>query len=154
MATTRKPMFIAFLLLLDIILTGALAIFAFVIGAALTVDILETHVPHDLWPYLFIVEFVDLTVTYLTNLRKILAIHTAQIFVVASFFTSIWVWLYVLASVAIKMLHKVRFIWIKIVPFVDIENKPMTAIGRVAGLLAGAAYAVALGGVWLYQHLH
>jgi len=129
MATTRKPLFIVFLLLLDIILTGAFAIFAFVIGAAATVDILETHVPHDLWPYLFIVEFGHLTVTYLMNLRRILAIHTTQIFVIASFFTSIWVWLYVLASVVIKLLHKVRFVWIKMVPFLDIENKRLRPSG-------------------------
>lgn len=73
------------------------------------------------------------------------------VFIGASLFTSVWVWLYVLASAAIRIIHKVRFIWLKIVPFLNVEKQPMIAIGRVAGLIAGALYAAGLIGVWLYQ---
>jgi hypothetical protein len=76
-----------------------------------------------------------------------------RVFLLASLFTSVWVWLYVLASVSIRILHKIRFVWVKIVPFLDVEKKPMTAVGRVAGLIAGLGYLMGLAGAWLYQHL-
>jgi hypothetical protein len=71
----------------------------------------------------------------------------------ASLFTSVWVWLYVLASVAIRILHKVRFLWTKLLPVLSVEDKPMQAIGRVAGLMAGCSYLALLGAVWLFKHL-
>ena len=75
-----------------------------------------------------------------------------RVFLLASLFTSVWVWLYVLASVSIRILHKIRFVWVKIVPFLDVEKRPMTAVGRVAGLIAGVVYLIGLAGTWLYQH--
>jgi hypothetical protein len=74
-------------------------------------------------------------------------------FVIASLFTSIWVWLYVFASVAIRILHKVRFVWDNLLKILDIEKKPLQAIGRAAGVMAGCGYLAAVGGVWLFEHL-
>jgi hypothetical protein len=71
----------------------------------------------------------------------------------ASLFTSIWVWLYILASVAIRILQKLQFVWVKLVPILDVEKNPMQAIGRVAGVMAGCGYLAQLGGVWLFEHL-
>lgn len=72
----------------------------------------------------------------------------------SSLFTSVWVWLYVGTIFAIKLLHRVRSIWVKLTPYLDIEKKPLVAIGRVAGLLAGAGYAVILGFIWIGRHWH
>jgi len=82
-------------------------------------------------------------------------IHTVafRIFMLTSLFTSVWVWLYVLSSVAIRILHKLRFIWVRSVPFLNVDRKPMQAVGRIAGLLAGLLYGAGLAGVWLYRHL-
>ena len=92
-------------------------------------------------------------IKFLESEHEVIFQPSMGIFEIASFFTSIWVWLYVLASVAIRLLHGARFIWVKIVPFLNIEKKPMDAIGRVAGIIAGICYGVVLAGVWLYQHL-
>jgi hypothetical protein len=76
-----------------------------------------------------------------------------RVFLLASLFTSVWVWLYVLASALIRILRKIGFVWVKIVPFLDVEKKPVIAIGRVAGLIAGIGYLIGLAGAWLYLHL-
>ena len=70
----------------------------------------------------------------------------------SAYFTSIWLWLYILSIFCIKVLHKVRRIWVKVMPYLDIERKPLVAIGRVAGLLAGVGYALILGIVWAVHH--
>jgi hypothetical protein len=76
-----------------------------------------------------------------------------RIFVFASLFTSIWVWLYVLASVSVRGLHGILSTWKKILPVLDIEKKPMVAIGRVAGLIAAVGYLAVVGGLWALHHL-
>lgn len=76
-----------------------------------------------------------------------------RIYVIASLFTSIWVWLYVLASVAIRILHTVRFMWLKLLPLLSINDKPMQAIGRVAGIVAGFGYLGLLAAVWLLKQM-
>jgi hypothetical protein len=78
----------------------------------------------------------------------------AAIFFYSAFFTSVWVWLYVLSLFLISLLHRGRTVWVKIAPYLDIEKKPLMAIGRVAGLVAGVAYSVLLGIVWLVRHWH
>jgi hypothetical protein len=69
-----------------------------------------------------------------------------------AFFTSIWVWLYVLSIFTIKLAHKVRPLWLKLLQYLDIEKKPMQAIGRIAGLMAGMGYALILALVWVSHH--
>ena len=76
-----------------------------------------------------------------------------RLYVFASLFTSIWVWLYIAGSVVVRTLHSARKLWAKIVPFLSIEDKPMQAIGRVAGVLAAFAYLAAVGAIWLLQHV-
>jgi hypothetical protein len=78
---------------------------------------------------------------------------TFRIYVLASLFTSVWVWLYVLASASIRTLRGFRFVWVKIVPFLDLEKEPMKAIGRVAGIIMGLLFAAALAVIWLFQRL-
>ena len=75
-------------------------------------------------------------------------------FFYSAFFTSVWLWLYVASIVIIKLLRSIRAAWVKVVPYLDIEKKPVIAIGRVAGLLAGAGYAVILGFIWIGRHWH
>jgi hypothetical protein len=75
-----------------------------------------------------------------------------RLYLLASLFTSIWVWLYVTGSATIRILHSARAFWVKLLPFLSIEDKPMQAVGRVAGVLAGLTYLAALGGIWLLQH--
>jgi hypothetical protein len=69
-----------------------------------------------------------------------------------SFFTSVWVWLYVISILLIKVVHKLRPLWLRLLPYLDIEKKPMQAIGRIAGIMAGAGWAVILGLVWAIHH--
>jgi hypothetical protein len=76
-----------------------------------------------------------------------------RLYLFASLFTSIWVWLYVAGSATTRILHSARSLWGKVLPFLSIEDKPMQAIGRVAGLLAGLAYVAVLAGIWLIQHI-
>jgi hypothetical protein len=76
------------------------------------------------------------------------------IFVYSAFFTSVWLWLYVISIGVIRIAHRVRFLWVRLLPFLDIEKKPIVAIGRVAGLIAGAVYTVLLGTAWLVRYWH
>ncbi len=76
-----------------------------------------------------------------------------RLYLFASLFTSIWVWLYVTGSATIRVLHSVRALWVRVLPFLSVEDKPMQAIGRVAGVLGGLAYLAAFGGVWLLRHI-
>ncbi len=75
-----------------------------------------------------------------------------RIYLFASLFTSIWVWLYVAASVATRIINSARVIWVRVLPFLSIEDKPMQAIGRVAGVFAALTYLAILAGIWLLQH--
>ena len=75
-----------------------------------------------------------------------------RLYLLASLFTSIWVWLYVLASVTIRGLHVTFSAWKKVIPFLDLDKKPMQAIGRVAGLIAGVGYLAIVAGIWIARH--
>lgn len=75
-----------------------------------------------------------------------------RLYLFASMFTSVWVWLYVAGSVATRIIHSARALWVKVLPVLSIEDKPMQAIGRVAGVLAALTYLAILVGVWLLQH--
>jgi hypothetical protein len=76
------------------------------------------------------------------------------IFFCSAFFTSVWVWLYVTSVFVIKIAHKARTFWLKMMPYLDIEQKPMQAIGRIAGVIAGSGYAVMLALAWMSKHCH
>jgi hypothetical protein len=93
----------------------------------------------------------------LDSIRTAIYLATREPFVklsiLASLFTSVWVWLYVVASVSIRILHSMRSVLVRLVPFLNIEKNPMVAIGRVAGVIAGFIYAVGIVSVWLFEHL-
>lgn len=76
-----------------------------------------------------------------------------RLYVFGSLFTSIWVWLYVVGSVALRVLLNAQRLWVKLLPFLSVEDKPMQAVGRVAAVLAGLGYLAVLGLVWLCQHV-
>jgi hypothetical protein len=67
------------------------------------------------------------------------------IFFYASFFTSIWVWFYILGGVLIKGLTKTGSLWGLVAPFLDLDANPLKAIGRVVGVTVGMLYAVIVG---------
>jgi hypothetical protein len=73
------------------------------------------------------------------------------VFFYGPFFTSVWVWLYVLSAVLIKALNRARFLWGRVLPFLDIDKKPLMAMGKVAGLLAGVSYAALLAVAWFVR---
>jgi hypothetical protein len=57
----------------------------------------------------------------------------------SSFFTSMWVWFYVLGGLLIKALTRTGRLWRLVAPFLDLQVNPLKAIGRVVG----ATYFVA-----------
>jgi hypothetical protein len=136
------------LLILDTLLTGSLAFLSVVVWA-ICVEVVFAGLVFGMH-YTSIIGAIRKA----TDVSNLLGSDSVfQVLIVASFFTSIWVWLYVLSSVAIRILHKVRFVWDRIIRILDIEKKPMQAIGRVAGVMAGCGYLLLLGGVWLFRHL-
>lgn len=166
MASHPSPIPVLLLLLCDVALTGALSVLAvkFLAPAALGTTIgMEHSLPVFEWGYPTQDGILDVIILSYQNASLFpirfsdaicfISEPFTRVFILASFFTSVWVWLYVLASVAIRILHKVRFIWAKLVPFLSVEDKPMQAIGRVAGLLAGMSYLALVGVVWLCKHL-
>lgn len=76
-----------------------------------------------------------------------------NVFYFASLFTSIWVWLYVLASTGIRLVHNLKALWGALIPVLSVDDKPMQAIGRVAGVLAAGAYLLGCCGVWLTHRI-
>jgi hypothetical protein len=169
MERKRTPAQVSLLLILDTLLTGIVAMFSSCL--ALTVqlqrggwelariraqfhgqsgwgDIAREYIMHTGW-----VLYINLRIINIDNLVS-LGKYWDAVFFYSAFFTSIWVWLYVLSIGIIKLLHKLRAIWVKVSPYLDIETKPLVAVGRVAGLLAGAGYALILGFIWIGRHWH
>jgi hypothetical protein len=64
------------------------------------------------------------------------------IFFYSTFFTSVWLWLYVASALLAKLIHRLRLASTRLLPLMDIEAKPLTVVGRVAGLLAGICYGL------------
>ena len=151
----NAPASVFVLLLVDTVLTTIIALVSVFTAMMLTLySVVEGSVYGGLRDFTQLsVQPNTIPLIGLLNPRHFAEDPMFAIFFLASFFTSVWVWLYVLASVAIRVLHKGRFIWVKIVPALSIEDKPMQAIGRVAGLMAGCGYLILLGGIWLYHHL-
>jgi len=146
MAKNPSAVRVSALLVADTLLTGLVAFIVVFVGIQTYIYFrwgygpLSDYIPMNIWP---------------EDTLLLLQLNSAKsILFYGSFFTSIWVWLYVLSIGLIRLAHKIRFVWVKIVPYLDIEKKPLVAIGRVAGLLAGTGYAALLGAVWLYNHVH
>jgi len=64
----------------------------------------------------------------------------------------LWLWLYVGSGFLLKASHRfdIGFQWLN--SKVDIEKKPLSAIGLVAGSLVALCYWGAIGVVWAIQH--
>jgi hypothetical protein len=148
---SRRPTLLrcAGLLLLDTALTLTLALLSLSLTSLIADLVTRTRPADDFLHHPFGFAFSEAS-DLLSSLPSNPALW---IFILASLFTSIWVWLYVLASVSIRIVHKVRFVWVRVVPFLNVDKKPMQAIGRIAGLIAGLLYGAGLAGVRLYQHL-
>lgn len=52
-----------------------------------------------------------------------------------------------------RLEFSLQLIWVKIAPFLDLERKPMKAIGRVAGVIAWLGYLAVVACVRLWQRL-
>jgi len=74
------------------------------------------------------------------------------IFFYSAFLTSVWVWLYVVGGLVIKALKNMFKGWTRLTPFLDLETKPLTAIGRVAAVLVGFAYAIIIAVLAFVRH--
>jgi hypothetical protein len=77
----------------------------------------------------------------------------AGIFFYSGFFTSIWVWIYILSGWLIKIFFKIRSRWASMLPNLN-TDEPMVLLGRVAGVLVGIAWGLVLGLSWLNKHIH
>jgi hypothetical protein len=75
-----------------------------------------------------------------------------RVFFLSGFFTSVWLWIYIVSIFAIKAFHRIEPRWLTLLPYLNIEKKPMQAIGRIAGILAAGGYAMILVLVWLSRH--
>jgi hypothetical protein len=148
----RPTAFRVFLLsVADTIATALLAGIAVVSARIITVFYLNLYVAPHLYNFHPTVSmWFILTKTPVAPLPTIYG----SPFFFSALFTSIWVWIYILSIALIKPLHRIRPLWIKLLPYLDIEKKPMQAIGRIAGIMAGAGYAVILGIVWLVHRGH
>ncbi len=150
MSKRPKPFRVAGLLMLDTALTFILAYAAISLVTTIWYRMLPWVKADSFWNNPIHQTYIIFYATYYNLTHDE---YTTMIYLLASMFTSVWVWLYILASVTVRILHKVRFIWVKLVPILDIEKKPMQAIGRVAGAIAGCSYLALLCVVWLFKHL-
>jgi hypothetical protein len=70
---------------------------------------------------------------------------TLDVFIYSSFFTSLWLWLYVTAGFAIKGSRRLHFLWMRVSKYLDIDNKPLGCIGKVSGLLLASLWFIFIG---------
>jgi hypothetical protein len=80
-------------------------------------------------------------------------IRTDAIFFYSALFTSVWVWIFIIAGFAIKLLRKLSFGWKHIVKFLDVDKHPLGSIGKAAGVLAGICYLFAFIVIKSFQHI-
>jgi hypothetical protein len=145
---------IPLLLLLDGICTAAIAYFSLPAGAwfvNLSVGLLTGRGFRDTWS-IVVDDYLDPSI-FATALQWIQILPAMRVFVIAAFFTSIWVWLYVLASALIRALRGLRSVWTRMAPYLDLDQRPMQAVGRVAGLVAGFVYLALVAAMWTARHL-
>lgn len=64
------------------------------------------------------------------------------LFPYASFFTSIWLWLYCLSSALLKLTRGVGFAQSAVTKIINVEEKPFAALGAIAVLLESALFFV------------
>lgn len=62
------------------------------------------------------------------------------IFFYSTFFTSVWVWLYVVSGFALRMTESIRTNVSRAKAVLDIDDKPLRSIGFVSNILITAGY--------------
>jgi hypothetical protein len=97
-------------------------------------------------------EVITVPLAALMFLSDPLARAYRVLWVVPAFFTSIWLWLYAGSGFLLKAVRRfdIGFQWFN--RKFDIEEKPLSAIGLVAGALVALTYWGVVGGSWLVQH--
>jgi hypothetical protein len=68
--------------------------------------------------------------------------YFVSIFFYSAFFTSIWLWIYIVSSIVIKGLHRMKALWKWLSKYLDIEKHPLFCVGKVSGIILGAIWAV------------
>ncbi|MEM8485799.1 MAG: hypothetical protein AAF564_09640 [Bacteroidota bacterium] len=68
--------------------------------------------------------------------------HETSISILTTFFTSIWIWVYSLAAILVKLVGKTQSGLHFLKVHLDLENKPFKSIGKVIQLIVVIAYAV------------
>jgi len=98
-------------------------------------------------PFALMYEFVSAD-----DFNKSHFLNASLVYFASAFFTSLWLWIYIIAASLLKFLRSVDGLWRKVSPFLDLETSPLTAVGKIAGLLVGAAFSLLLGAHWFYIH--
>ena len=66
------------------------------------------------------------------------------VFLYSTYFTSVWVWLYALSALAVRLVSSIGHVVGRLDRLLDIENKPLHTIGLVWSLLVTLGYFVML----------
>ncbi len=88
-----------------------------------------------------------------TNSTTGMARWVSGVYFYSALLPSLWVWLFVVASGFIKVMRKAVSMWTRALPFLDTDAKPLSAIGKVAGVLVGLGYLGILGVILAIQHV-
>jgi hypothetical protein len=141
MARHPNPLPVSALLLADLGLTALNAILSVFVG--LFVWAWSTDWSHPaIAAYYSFEKLVSLEWTGLVKAPGLFGFLTEMMLICffAAFFASVWVWLYIMSAVLIRMLYGMQIFWQLLLPFLNIDEKPLGSIGKVAGLLAGTLY--------------
>jgi hypothetical protein len=60
----------------------------------------------------------------------------------ATFFTSVWFWLYVSSGLLVRGAHSIDYVWNLLRRFVNVREKPFTALGVLVIFLVSAFYVI------------
>ena len=129
------------LLFLDVILSAGI----WILGMFMMMLLFEVQSPDG--------SLISPTYTQMADIIKNAIFFTAKrsnemsafgIYLYASFFTSIWVWMYAVSGLTVKMMVLIINNVNRLLRFFDIENKPLKSMGMVAMLMVTIVYLVVL----------
>jgi hypothetical protein len=123
------------------------------IAIFLSIDLLVT--PVIFLCYYFLLEFLysPFTVHYVLSAKVIISpfdLFSGEwspwvIFFFSTFFTSVWVWFYALASMTVVLLSKLQTPWLWLRDnFLDIDQKPILAMGWIASMIVTVIFLVSI----------
>jgi hypothetical protein len=157
MARNPRSIRVAYLLLLDVAVTAIIAVGSawlaeLCVGATMMWNDGHLDSLGIFWEYML--KKLPYKPGFFAIFRSSSPANVFTTFFYSAFFTSVWVWLYVVSAAVIKLLHKTQAFWTHLLGFLDLDEKPLSSVGRVAGLLAGASYLTLLGALWLGAKVH